>query len=37
VDSPEHQVKGAAKEIAGKAQKRMGDVKEDIKDSTRKP
>lgn len=34
--SKEQQAKGVAKQVAGKTQKGVGDVKEAVKDSTRK-
>ena len=36
VGSKEQEVKGFSKQIAGKTQKSVGDVKEAIKDSTKK-
>jgi len=37
VGSSDQQAKGLEKEVEGKAQKGYGDVKEAVKDSTRKP
>jgi uncharacterized protein YjbJ (UPF0337 family) len=36
VGSKEQQAKGVAKQVAGKTQKGVGDVKEAVKDSTKK-
>lgn len=37
VGNKEQQAKGLLKQVEGKAEKRFGDVKEIVKDSTRKP
>ena len=36
IDSPEQQAKGIAKQVEGKTQKAVGDVKEAVKDSVKK-
>jgi len=35
--SPEQQIKGLSKQVAGKAQESVGDVKEFVKNSSKKP
>lgn len=37
VGSREHEAKGEARQVEGKTQKKVGDVKEGVKDITRKP
>lgn len=37
VGSPEHDAKGEARQVEGKTQKKVGDVKEGVKDILRKP
>ena len=36
IDSPEQRYKGVKKQVEGRAQKAVGDLKEVVKDSTRK-
>jgi uncharacterized protein YjbJ (UPF0337 family) len=37
VDSPKHDAKGEARQVEGKTQKKVGDVKEGVKEIFRKP
>ena len=37
IGNPEQEAKGEARQVEGKVQKKVGDVKEGVKDITRKP